>query len=202
VLAGAVAFALIGVIGGGGGALASGCVPDGARTVAAAGGARLYIEGGALFGCLGATRTRLGGAPGSPHLGATRVVRFALAPRYAGIDTLTMGVDTLESTVSIVDLTTGATSASAPATTPERRAESFINATALAIDRQGTLAWIGSRSAIGVPAPTYEVHTLTRRGTGSLLASSARIAPHSLRLRATTLSWRQGGRTHTRSIAP
>ena len=91
---------------------------------------------------------------------ATRVALYALSPRFAGIDSVRMGVDTFASSVSIVDLSRGATIASAPATTPENRAEAFISATALAIDRHGTLAWIGSRSAVGAfPAPIYEVST-------------------------------------------
>jgi hypothetical protein len=108
-----------------------------------------------------------------------------------------MGVDTFSSSVAIVDLASGATLASAPATTRERRAESFIEVTALAIDPGGTLAWIGSRSAVGVRRPTYEVHALSPAGRDSLLASSPRIAPRSLRLRGTTLSWREDG--HPRS---
>jgi hypothetical protein len=74
--------------------------------------------------------------------------------------------------------------------------------TALAIDPHGTLAWIGSRTAIGVRRPIYEVHTLSVGGQDSLLASSPRIAARSLRLSGTTLSWREGARTRTRRIAP
>ena len=183
-------------------AASTGCVPAGAKTVAAAGDARLYVKGGTLYGCLGAAQTLLGGAPSARRLGATRVALYALTTRYAGIDTLTMGVDNLASKVSIVDLRSGATLASEPATTPELRAESFVAVTAIDLDAAGTLAWIGSRSAVGAFTPIYEVHTLTAAGSARLLASGPKIAPHSLALRGEMLSWRQAGRTRTRTIAP
>jgi len=186
--------------GGGAAAAATACTPAGARTLATAGNAALYVQDGALYGCLGAARTLLGGAPGSRQLGATRVALYALSPRYAGLDTARMGVDTFASSVSIVDLRSGSTLASAAATTPELRAESFVTATAIAIARNGTLAWIGSRSAVGAFTPIYEVHTLTATGAERMLASSPKIAPHSLALTGTTLSWRQSGRRHSTHI--
>jgi hypothetical protein len=184
------------------GAVPAGCAPAGAKVLAAAGGARMYVQGAKLYGCLGSRRTRLGGAPGARRLGATRVALAALAPRDAGIDTVTMGVDTFASQVSIVDLRSGMTVSSSPATTPEMRPESFISATALAIDAHGTLAWIGSRSAIGVSTPIYEVHTLTAAGAGRMLASSAKIAPRSLTLHGRALGWVDGGTAHKSTIAP
>jgi hypothetical protein len=201
VVSGAIALAAVALLAQRSEGAPSGCVPAGARTVAAAGRARLYVEGSELFGCLGSARTLLGGAPGARRVGATRVARFALASPYAGIATLLMGVDTLASSVSIVDLRTRATVASTPATTLERLPESFVDVSAIAIDDRGTAAWIGSRSAIGAPTPIYEVHTLTSAGAERLLASSAAIAPDSLRLRGATLSWRQDGRRRIVTIA-
>jgi hypothetical protein len=192
IVSGGIALAAVAVLAQSSAGAAASCAPAGTRTLAAAGGARLYVAGSDLFGCLGSVRILLGGAPDSRRLGATRVARYVLTPRYAGIAILRMGVDTLASSVSIVDLRAGATVASAPATTPELRAESFVDVSAMAIDSHGTLAWIGSRSAIGALTPIYEVHTLTAAGVDLVLASSTAIAPHSLRLRGATLSWRQG----------
>jgi len=174
-------------------------VPAGAQRLAHAGAAALYSQGGALYGCLGAQRTRLGVAPGTRRLGATHVARYALAPRFAGIATVTNGVDTLASTVSVFDLAAGAPVAMAPATTPERRAESFVSVVALVIDPHGTLAWIGERSAVGAFTPIYEVHALA--GTiDQLLASSPKIAARSLALSGETLSWRESGRTRSAKL--
>jgi len=102
--------------------------------------------------------------------------------------------------VSVVDLATGATLTSAPATTPENRAESFIAVTSIVIDRHGTVAWIGSRSAVGAFTPIYEVHALDAEGQDRLLASGVAIAPRSLALTGETLSWRQRGRARTATI--
>jgi len=101
--------------------------------------------------------------------------------------------------VALVDLRTGATVATAPGTTPERRAESFITVTSIAVSDTGTLAWIGRRSAIGVPQPTYEVHALNA-ARRRLLASSATVAAKSLRLHGDTISWRDGGGTRSATL--
>ena len=178
------------------GAAPASCVPAAAKTLRASGAARIYSEGSVLYGCLGARRTRLGTLRGTVPFPATRIALYTLSSAYAGIDTAQMGVDTFSSTVSLVNLRTGATLATAPGTTPERRAESFISVTAMVVGAKGTLAWIGERSAIGVPHPTYEVHTLNA-ARNRLLAASATIASGSLRLHGETISWREGG--HTRS---
>jgi len=178
------------------GAAPASCVPAAAKTLRASGAARIYSEDSVLYGCLGARRTRLGTLRGTVPFPATRIALYSLSGAYAGIDTAQMGVDTFNSTVSLVDLRTGARIATAPGSTPERRAESFITVRAMVVDPKGTLAWIGERSAIGVPHPTYEVHALNA-GRNRLLASSAAIAATSLRLHGETISWRDGG--HTRS---
>jgi hypothetical protein len=180
------------------GATSASCVPAAATTLRSSGAARIYSLGSALYGCLGTRRTRLGPLRGTVPFPATRITRFTLSSRYAGVDRVEMGVDTLNSTVSLVNLGTGATIATAPGTTPERRPESFITVTAMVVDAKGTLAWIGERSAIGVSAPTYEVHALNA-DRDRLLANSATIAATSLRLRGETISWREG--RHTRSAS-
>ena len=176
------------------------CPPSGARTLAVNGAAYLYTQSGSLYGCLGTRATRLGAAPAVRLPGAPRVALYALGPRYAGIALASMGVDTSSSVVAVVDLRSGRTVARAPATTPERRAESFISVTALLLDPHGTLAWIGARSAVGAFTPIFEVHTLTTAGANHLLASSAQIDPRSLTLAGETLHWRQANAPHSHRI--
>jgi hypothetical protein len=175
------------------------CAPSAAKTLRASGAARIYSQGTQLYGCLGARRTRLGSLRGSVPFPASRIALYALSSRYAGIDKVDMGVDTLSSIVALIDLRTGARIATAPATTPEQRPESFITVTSMAVNATGMLAWIGERSAIGVPQPTFEVHAVNA-ARDLLLASSAKIAPASLRLRGATLSWRDGGRTRSATL--
>jgi hypothetical protein len=172
----------------------SSCAPPHAKILATSGNARIYSLTGAIYGCLGHRDTLLAGGPSSGP--ATRVGLYALAGRYAGTDVVQMGVDTLSSTVFVTDLGSGATVATAAATTPENRAESFTSVSALRVTSSGALAWIGRRSAIGASTPIYEVHTLRGR-SNHLLATSTAIAPHSLALKGSTLSWTQGGRTRT-----
>jgi hypothetical protein len=175
------------------------CAPTAAKTLRSSGPARIYSEGTQLYGCLGARRTHLGPLRGSVPFPATRIARYALSGRYAAVDKVDMGVDTFSSIVALIDLRTGATIATAPATTPEQRPESFITVTAMVVDPNGTLAWIGERSAIGVPAPTFEVHALTR-SRNRLVASAANIAPKSLRLHGDTLTWLTDGQTKSATL--
>jgi hypothetical protein len=177
----------------------AGCVPAGLGTLRASGAARIFSQGSTLYGCLGARTTRLGSLRPTTPFPATRVALYALSPRYAGIDTVEMGVDTLSSTVKLVDLQAGRTTATAAATTPERRAESFVSVTAIALSATGTLAWIGERSAVGAFTPIYEVHTLSAAGH-RLLASAANIRPRSLRLHGDTLSWQAGGHNSSATL--
>ena len=109
-------LALLALAGSAGAAPAS-CAPTTSMPLRASGAARIYSQGPALFGCLGARRTQLGSLRGTVAFPARRVVLYALSPRYAGVDTVQMGVDTFASTLTLVELQTGATVAKAPATT-------------------------------------------------------------------------------------
>ena len=175
------------------------CAPSATKTLLKAGPARLYSQGTQLYGCLGSRRTRLGALRGTVPFPAKRVALYVLSSRFAGTDTANMGVDTFSSTVALFDLRSGARIATAAATTPERRAESFLTVASMVVDANGTLAWIGQRSAIGVPTPTLEVHALNAAGN-RLLASGAHISPKSLRLHGETLTWQAGGHTKSTTL--
>ena len=178
-----------------------GCAPAGAKVLKASGAARLYSVGTTLYGCLGSRRSGLGALKGTPGSPATRVARYLLASPYAAIDSFDMGVDTFNSSVSIVDLRSGKTIATAPATSPEARPESFISVAAMALNRDGDLAWIGRRSAIGVPKPTYELHLLQGKHDDTVAAGTIPIL--TLALTTTTLSWTdKGGSRHSIPLKP
>jgi hypothetical protein len=182
----AVALALV-ILAASASAAGSGCAATGAKVLKASHAARLYSVGTTLYGCLGSRRTRLGALKGTPASPATRVARYSLASPYAGIDTFEMGVDTFSSTVSTVDLGSGKTIATAPATSPQARAESFVSVRAMALNRDGVLAWIGERSAIGVSEPTYELHLLQAEDDSTVAAGTVPIL--TLALTRTRLSW-------------
>jgi len=180
------ALALLALAGGAGAAVS--CAPAGAHLLASSEIAQLYGAGGNVYGCAGSRDTLLGPGPALSH--PTRVARYALAGRYAGVDLAQMGVDTFASSVKIVDLQRGTTIASAPATSPERRAESFISVTAMAINANGLLAWIGTRSAVGAFQPIYELHVLSAKVRAEVSSGTAPLVELALSL--TRLSWREG----------
>jgi len=169
-------------------AATAGCAPAGSRVLASSGTARLYSAAGTLYGCLGTTRTRLGALASRAHFERTRVAAYALSGRFAGLDVAQMGIDVFSSSVMVIDLKTGRSVATAPATSPEHRAESFVTVHGMVIDPAGTLAWIGERSAVGALTPVYEVRTLGRAGD-RLLDSGAHIRPGSLTLHGRLLGW-------------
>ena len=161
--------------------------------------ARLYSSRGVLYGCAGSRRTRLGALSGTHLAPAARIALYALAGRYAAIDRAQMGVDTFAATVSVYDLSSGARVGSAPGTTPEDRAESFVTVSALAVNRNGVLAWIGRRSAVGVTQPTYELHVLSHGIDTLEAANTVKLA--GLRLTVATVSWTDaGGQRHSARI--
>jgi hypothetical protein len=173
----------------GAGAAASSCVPSGINTLRASGAARTYSRAGVLYACLRSRATRLGSLRGSVPFPARRVARYALSPRYAGVATLDMGVDTLASTVALIDLRSGRTLERAPATSPQRAAESFSTVTEMRVNGDGVLAWIGRRSAIGDLQPVYELHIFAPHREGGVFADST-IALVDLALNEKRLSYR------------
>jgi hypothetical protein len=180
------------------GAAPAGCVPSGSKPLRASGPARIYSRGAMLYGCVGSRRTLLGSLQGTTPFPARRVTRYALSSGYAATDTVDMGVDTLASSVTLVDLRTGATIATAPATTPESRPESFLTVTAIAVNANGAAAWIGERSAIGQRKPVYEVHALVGADNRLLASATAKLA--ALRLQGNKLSWQAAGQTHSATL--
>jgi hypothetical protein len=151
------------------------CVPKGFETLRASGPARVYTDGSALFGCLGARTTRLGMLRATTPFPARRVVLYALSARYAGVDKVDMGVDTLASTVTLFDLKTGRKVGSAPATTGPPAAESFSTVTTMRVNSVGVLAWVGRRSSIGALAPVYELRVIAKGRPGAIAAGSVRL---------------------------
>jgi hypothetical protein len=141
-----------------------GCAPLGAKILKASGSARVYSANGSYYGCLGTRRTRLGALAGTtpiaPASPATRIAHLALAAPYVALDSVQIGVDNLASKVTVIDLRSGATVASAAAAKTPARAESFITVTEMALNANGVLAWVARIGAVGQPQPNYELHLL------------------------------------------
>jgi len=177
-----------------------GCAPSGAKVLLASKLARVYSLGTTLYGCTDGRQTKLGALKGTTAAPATRITRYLLAARYVAFDTVDMGVDTFSSTVTLIDLVNGVR-ADSPAAPSSPRPESFKTATAMVIDADGIVAWIGQSSAIGQPKPQYYVRALT--ATASFGQQATAGNPTALRLSGHQLSWRNGpsGPTTTKTIA-
>jgi hypothetical protein len=136
-----------------------GCAPAGATVLRSSGAARVYSLGAILDACLGSVRVRLGSlsAGGS----GSRIDRYALAAPYVGFDLVQTGVDTTNSTVSMIDLAAGSNPVvSVIAARPLPRPVSFITVTDLAVSRAGIIAWTARRGALGVTA-SYQLWAAT-----------------------------------------
>ncbi len=164
-----------------------GCAPAGATVLRASSLARVYVVGTTLYGCTAGYRAKLGALAGSTAAPATRITRYLLAGRYVAFDSVDMGVDTLSSTVTLIDLANGVR-ADSPATPSLPRPESFRTVKQMALDADGIVAWIGQSSAIGLPQPEYYVRALT--ATASFGEHRAGAHPSDLRLSGHQLSWR------------
>jgi hypothetical protein len=178
---------------------ASPCGPRRAHTLAAGRLARVYSLGGSVLGCSahGRRSYRLGSA--SRSIAEGRAGPAAVAGEDVAYGLTTYGVDTASTVVIVRDLRDGARLRSLPATTAPLRPESFQSVTAIAVKADGAVAWIGQAGSVISGKPTTEVHGADRRGP-ALLDAGAGIAPRSLRLRGSTLSWTDGGRTRRAAL--
>jgi hypothetical protein len=122
-----------------------------------------------------------------------------LSGRFAGYALRQMGVDTGFTRVRVVDLRSGAVIHDTAATTQVTRPESFTNVTVLVVNPRGHVAWIGSKSSIGMPQATYEVHKIDASAT-ALLDSGPQIDSKSLRLHGRQISWLRAGARRTATL--
>lgn len=142
--------------------------PTGDRTVAAGGGARIYVTGADAWGCW-----REGGQPWLLH-GAEQEVGF---PRVAG----RFAVFSVPGAVRMRDLVTGAEASFDPAD----------EVMAVLLSRYGRAAWIVRRGE------EYEVHRGDLAQRDRLLDEGTSINPASLAVVRGRLSWRNRGKRKT-----
>jgi hypothetical protein len=110
------------------------------------------------------------------------------------------GVDTGSTEIVVRRLTDGRRLRIAAATTSPG-VESFQSVGSLVLQRDGAVAWIGDGSSIIRHAHKVEVYKAERNGPLKLLDSGLAVAPGSLRLHGSRLSWKHGGSTRTSSLS-
>jgi hypothetical protein len=196
-LAALLAPAAIGAASGPPASVQARCMPRGARSLAASRTARVYSWHSAVYGCVDATGQlrKLGGA-GVCNRPDGAVAPATLAATIVAYGLERCGVDTGSSTVVVLNLSTGIRRAALPAATLPAGAESFSSVTSLVLRRDGAVGWIARSASVVRRRTTYEVHRFAG-GKSSLLDSGGSIAPASLRLAGSLMTWRHG--TATRS---
>jgi hypothetical protein len=168
------------------------CGPAGASTLSSSPQARVYSWHGGVFGCSFARGRsfRLGSADRS--IRESRVAPVAVAGTDAAYGLSNFGVDTVRTEVIVRRLTDGKRLADFSATRAGV-AEGFQSVGSVAIKSDGAVAWIGAERSIIAGRQAIEVHAADAGASGDrLLDSSPQVAPNSLRLHGSTLSWRHG----------
>lgn len=175
------------------------CGPAGAPTLAANPVARVYVARGVAYGC--ALRTgksyRFGGR--AACLVAPRVDPVVLAGSFAAYGLTTCGTDTAHSQVLVRNLAGGKLWVSDYAISGGVPPESFEGVKRIVIKDDGAVAWLAGVGSIGLTRDQFEVVRVDRRGE-ALLDSGTRISSPSLRLRGSTVTWRDGGRTRSATL--
>jgi hypothetical protein len=174
------------------------CGPATAPTLASSGQARVYSWHGGVFGCSFAQRRafRLGTTARSLH--ELRVQPVVVVGTFVAYGLTSFGVDTISATVVLRRLTDGRRLADFGAT-HVGLVEGAQSVRSLALTSSGAVAWIGVAQSIVAHRQVIEVHAAaSASGMGSVdrvLDSSSQIAPTSLRLHGSMLTWRHGTST-------
>jgi hypothetical protein len=154
---------------------------------------------GQVYGCaFGYHRTHLLGAS-SRSIREDRVSAIAVAGTTAGYATTRYGVDTVSSAVVVRDLRTGRQLRTLPASNVGLP-ESVQIVESLVVKSDGAIAWISRTfSIIGRGSTQLEVQRADARGQ-AVLDSGRSIRSRSLRLRGSTLTWRDAAGTRSASL--
>ncbi|HEY3725769.1 MAG TPA: hypothetical protein VGL51_01260 [Solirubrobacteraceae bacterium] len=174
------------------------CGPHFARTLAGDAVARVYVSAGKAYGCAaGSARSYKLGTTGN-CIAARRIESVRVAGRLAAYGLETCGVDTGQTTVNVRRLTTGKSLAQRAATT-RVGVEGFQSVVSLVVKANGAVAWIGDANSLGKPKFVRQLQRLDARGF-RLLDSGRPVAPASLTLHRSTLSWRHGTAVRTATL--
>lgn len=176
------------------------CGPAHAKTFASNRAARVYSKGGNVYGCArtGDQSFLLGTVGNSFSEG--RVGPVALAGVDVAYGLTTYGVDTVSAQVVVKSLTNGAVVRQESSWTGPVAAEFFQMVDAIVVKKDGSVAWIATAgSIISSNATTTEVEK-SDHASGTLLDKSKQIKQHSLRLRGSKLTWKDGSATQRSTL--
>jgi hypothetical protein len=175
------------------------CGPAAARTLASSSSARAYVSGGSIYGCSvrGRTSYRLGAnTGGNPFVNVGQVV---VSGDLAAYTLIRRGVDTGSTSVIVRRLSDGKQLRNLPSSTTALP-EAYQSIRSLALKPNGAVAWIVLvRSVIG-RGSAIEVRKADAGRPAKLLDSGSTIAPTTLRLRGSRLTWKHGETTRSATL--
>jgi hypothetical protein len=186
------------------------CELKGSRSVVHTDHARIYQRAGDTFGCLYSRNRRYKiGDYAHDDYGVLGQRNVRLAGRYVAFEDYSEGKDGLQYHVVVIDLRDGrrvhdvATGPTPADTGVQGFAFGIGPTTRLQLRATGAVAWIArNRYSADVEYEVRKRDTNSARGSDGdlgtkLLARGANIAPTSLRLRRSTLTWIQDGQPET-----
>ena len=177
---------------------AASCGPSAARTLASTTTARVYARAGNVYGCSvrGQPSYLLGS---STNCNAAARVGLVILTGDISAYGLQRGVDTGTATVVVRRLIDGRQLRSFAATTAVFP-EEFQSIRSLALKSDDAVAWIGFVSSVVGRGSATEVHKADANHRPVRLDSGVAIAPGSLHLRGSTLTWKHGTATRSATL--
>lgn len=202
-LAPAVTLAL--ACGAGAASHATTCAPHAAHTIMRSRSVRVYSLPGAsaldrrTYACLLRTGASVRLPLGRPA-GFHSLANFALAESVLGYSDYSFGVDSGCTSITVLDVAhkRALRSLAQVGCTVDAGLIRLGTVSDLVVTRRGSVAWIVSRGRRG--AESFEVHAAQASGPVSLLDQGPAIAPGSLRIAGSQVSWQDSTQRRTATL--
>jgi hypothetical protein len=167
------------------------CSPAGSQTLASSRSSRVYALGGKAYACLDSNGKtyKLGSA--TLCIGGVRAGPFALAGGDVAYGATSCGIDFSSSELIVKSLVSGRTLRRAPATNTSL-VEQEGGVRSLVLKADGSVAWIATEQSLGNHHRLLQLFKDDKGGL-KLLDSGLSVAPSSLKLRGSQLTWRRDG---------
>ena len=178
------------------------CGPASAHTLVSGARARVYSQGGNVYGCAAGNSLDVKLGEARLCLGVTGRAgpAIALAGTLVAYPLEQCGVDTGSSSIFVRRLTDGRLRYHQSAWTLQIGPESYVTVGSIVVNRAGGVAWIASATSI-VSRGAHGVEVAESSGAGvRKLDSGARIVAGSLALHGSRLTWRHGGATRAAKL--
>lgn len=176
------------------------CGPARAHSLAINSRVRVYTSGSFVYGCSVRTHrtTRLGRS--DRCVAASRAGPAALAGELTGYGLQQCGVDTGTGEVIVRRLSDGRVLRTLEATQGQLRPESYQTVLSIVVKPDGAVAWTARMSSLGGGHPQLQVLAANAGSSTRLLDSGDGVAPASLTLHGSRLTWKNGGQIRASTL--